>query len=209
MAEDMKDEKIQNSVENYLDGVEAPALDLSAAKAEMRRRRRRGRIGIAAAAAACFLLVFSVVWRILPAAGPAKYSAEHTERTAIGYTELTEKLPALRARLARLSLSRNASANYTLCSEEGEDVLLLAEVGYSADGEVLRGQIAIELTARRAEEYGAYADLPKRGDVYRKTTYEGGEYLTQAMFPCGEYLVYCDLMASSAYGCERIFAMFS
>lgn len=197
MMDDMKSKYLEKKFDEYNDGVAAPEIDLTAAKAAVRAKRRRRAPIFAAAAAlsACLLVgVFLLPFALRDAAGgnsaqdpdaesPALYSLSETVAAPCSYAALSKAYPDYARPFARLSLSANAWAEYSLLEWEGASVALRVDFAFLGGLSQAKGTLWLDLSGGKmdAKEFSEYGGLAGyyRGARY-ETEYENAEYLSKA-----------------------------
>lgn len=190
-----KDSRIEEEFRAYTDGVEAPAVDLTAAKNALKPKKRRGVFYAVLSAAACLLIFALVLVAQLPfkAGGEAdppvsfagEYSLENAMHTSAELGELGGVVDGdLLELLSPYTQKPNMAADCELYSIEGRGaVLLRAELRVLQQGVRVDAELFFDLTAGecQAQELEAYRSLSKTAYsyIYGVTT-ENGEYVGMA-----------------------------
>ncbi len=206
MTDMKKDAIIENSFRSYFAGVEMPQIDLTAAKRALEescasnqrrskktRAKRRAIFGAAfSALAVCLALIVALVVVFMP----VQYSYEEAFAQSATYSDLKETYGDKLGGLSAFSLSDNATAEYTLYSTDGKEVLLRADVAVLSGTNKLTGTVWLDLSAGkyRATELEEYTSLSneKSGYVY-ETEYLNGEYVSRAFYKSEGVRYYVDV----------------
>lgn len=209
----MKEEKnkqLEEAFRGYFAGAEEPNVDLSAAKAEVsasarRSARKRNIFAVAISACACIIVLAIALPFLFPAAHNSFTIAEADART-VGYTELGELDRLTADTFAPFSLSQSASAEYTVYSSDGQDVLVEARLGALGGGQMIKATVRVGIAKDfRLEELDSYSKLPDRRLGYRYSTeYLNGEYVSQAYCENLGRIWYIDALSSNRDGLDAL-----
>ncbi len=220
-TEMIKDPTIESAFRRYFAGLEAPKIDLTAAKAALaesvaaqKRGRRKKRVTLAAVLSACACVVLVVLLGVflLPALLITRYElADATPRT-LSFSDFKETYGQTEhfTALSRFSLADNASAEYTVYTVDGKEVMLGADLSLVSGLQSFKATVYIDLSGGKylAEEMDRYQDLPREADRYRyQTEYLNGEYVSHAVIEEKEGNVYAEVSSRSAEALSYFMSM--
>jgi len=213
-----RDGQIGEKFRAYFEGAGQPDVDMTAvkrayeeAREEERRRRRkkRGRrIAVFSSLASCFLVAITLAFFPFSTAKKNQEDSDMTSATSEGATEYSylsasaETLSLSRMNedyadvfgsgFAAFSVAENATAEYTLYSRDGRELLLRADISIVGGGS-LRATVFADLSGGQyvASELKHYEQLAGcnsyNGTAYRyETEYLNGEYESKAYCRNGE-----------------------
>lgn len=194
-----KDEKLEQTLDQYFEGVESPNVDLSAAKREIRARRRRlkGLKWQIPAFAAVLMAAVLAASFFLPSLSLKKYSIADAKVQYLSYSDLNDSYEPYLHGLKRFAYARNASAQYSLYQIDGVDVLLKADVSMINGFNRLQATVFTDLTAGEysAEEFNGYPELKNSAYRYERQDLNG-EQVYRATYRKGDTNYYIDCMTS-------------
>lgn len=208
-TEMIKDPTIESAFRRYFAGLEAPKIDLSAAKAALaesvaaqRRSRRKKRVTLAAVLSACACVVLAVLLGVflLPSLLITRYELAAATPRTLSFSDFKETYGQAEyfTALSRFSLADNASAEYTVYTVDGKEVMLGADLSLTSGMQSFKAEVYIDLSdgKYRAEEMKRYEDLPHETGHYRyQTEYLNGEYVSHAVIE--EKGVYAEVSSRS------------
>ena len=209
MMDMIKDETIERAFKGYFDGLPAPQVDLTAAKAELRaceQRRAKIRRGLrwqVPSAVACLLILIVLAFNLLPSLFVTRYSIAQAQAETASYTELTQTYGSRMRMFSKFFLSDNSSADYTLYSVKGETVLLGVEISYIYEFVKIDANVYIDLSGGKykAKELGVYEGLKANGGSYRyEGEYLNGEYVYRAFYETEDWNYYIDTTSPNSNG---------